>query len=159
MSLTRRRFLGTASLSALASAALPTVFAQTIAPWKDDPFKLQNLDILANASEETFKPFIGESFAMIQGGRRLDSLTLLAVTPAAPPPSASKSSDAGSPARRSGQTVISFSLSFQGSGASQPQGTYTLNKNGLGSFPLFLVPGGPGKAPQTYTAIFSLLVP
>ncbi|MDR3775209.1 MAG: hypothetical protein P4L26_17780 [Terracidiphilus sp.] len=159
MSLTRRRFIGTASLSALASAAFPTVLAQTIAPRKDDPFKQQNLDVLANASEETFKPYIGESFAMVQGGRRLASLTLLAVTPAAPPPSASKSSAAGSPPRRSGQTVRSFSLSFQGSGASEPQGTYTLNKNSLGSFSLFLVPGGPGKSPQTYTAVFSLLVP
>jgi len=159
MSLTRRRFIESASLTLLASAALPTAFAQRASGLKDDTFKLEDLTVLESASEERFKPLIGESFAVLQANRRLDSLTLLSVTAAAPPPPASKVLKAGRAARFPAQAVSSFSLRFQGSGASSlAQGTYTLKSDILGSFPLFLVPGGTDVSPHTYTAVFSLLM-
>ncbi len=167
MSLTRRRFLESASLTVLASAALPAAFAQSTHGLKDDPFSPEAADVLANASEETFKPLIGESFEVMKGGGRLDTLTLQEVNPAAFKPAASKPRAEGASAAESriaakapGQAVNSFALRFHGSGASTlPEGTYTVDNEALGSFPLFLAPTGPDSDPHRYTAYFSLLVP
>ncbi len=160
MSLNRRRFVESASLTLLASAALPTAFAQHISGRKGDPFNPENPDVLANASEENFKPFIGESFAVMKAGQRVDSLTLVEVTAAAPPPSASNAGTAPGLPRVPTPAVTSFSLRFRGLGASiLPEGTYTVKNRVLGSFPLFLSATGPATDPRRYTATFTLLVP
>lgn len=49
-----------------------------------------------------------------------------------------------------------FAVSFrQTSAVPLQQGTYTFTHQQLGTFPLFIVPGAPGKDTQTYVAIFN----
>jgi hypothetical protein len=157
MSLTRRRFIETASLTLLASSVLPAPFAQSLAGLKNSPFKPENLSVLDGVSVETFKPFIGESFAVTQDGREICSLTLLSVTSAttAPPSTVTR---VGIVPKPSSQLITSFSLRFRGSGAPLTQDTYTLDSDRLGSFPLFIVPAATGVTAPTYTATFTLLV-
>jgi hypothetical protein len=168
MILNRRRFLESASITMLGTAALPGAFAETVRGLGGNRLSGTNFAGLENASVELFQPLIGESFQVTQwGGVLLDRLTLLAATPFESPQTASRTGKANSAPKipasivsSSVPAVNSFGLRFQGSSASQfPQGTYTVTNQSLGSFALFLVPGGPGKSPQTYTAIFSLLVP
>ena len=159
MSLNRRRFLESASLALLANAALPAAFARRPSGLRDDPFSQENAEVLANASEETFKPFIGETFAVMQGSRRLESLTLLEVTNNEPAPSATRPRTVGRAPRAPEQAVKSFSLHFEGTGRPRlAQRIYAVENNRLGRFPLFLTPGNPEVSPQRYVASFSLLV-
>jgi hypothetical protein len=158
MSLTRRRFIEAASLTLLASTARPLALAQSISGSDRGTFCAEDVAVLNSLSEETFQAMIGESFAVLQGNRRLEYLTLLSVTSAATPKLESRLPRAGAPSRLPEQAIHSFSLHFQTSGRSLGQGTYTLNNESLGSFPLFFVPGGPGMSPNSYTATFSLLV-
>lgn len=159
MSVTRRRFIGAASLTLLASTARPIALAQSISGSDQGTFSAENIAVLDKASEEMFKPLIGESFEVLQGNRRLESLMLVSVTSGATPTVESRLPKAGRPSRSSEQTVNCFSLRFQSSGRSLGQGTYTVSNESLGSFPLFIVPGGPGMSPKSYTATFSLLAP
>ncbi len=158
MSLTRRRFLGTASLSLLAGAALPGVFAQRSPGRKDDTFSLENQAAIENASEETFKPLIGESFAVMKGRQQLESLTLTDVVKPEPVAASAKRPLPDRAPRYPAQQVASFSLRFQGSGSQQlPQGTYVLKSASLGSLSLFISPSDPKTNPHGYAAVFSLL--
>jgi hypothetical protein len=172
MSLTRRRFTQSASLSLLAGAAFPHAFAQSrsknVSKEDSDPFRPENLVAFNGVSMQTFVPLIGEKFAVTADNRSLGSMTLLAVTdlPTAPNP-AVKSNAAlpkiarpnavGLAPRPSFQIVTAFSLQFQGPGAAHPQGTYTISNASIGSMPLLLVPSGPGVSPSTCTAIFNFL--
>jgi hypothetical protein len=157
MSLTRRRFIETASLTMLATAALPAGLAQSAAKLSGTPFDPEKIAVLDGVSELTFKPFIGEGFAVIQANRKIGSLTLLSVTSAGSAPESPQAQSARSAPKHVGAPITSFSLRFKGSGAPLPQATYTLDQDSLGTFPLFLVPAGPGVNPQTYTATFTLL--
>jgi hypothetical protein len=170
MSLTRRRFIETASLTLLASAALPNVFAQTGHDPKDDTFDSDRLTIFYGVSPLTFKSLIGESFKVSSENRSLASWELLSVTeedptkPAAnmdgePVKSQAKLPIVGRQPKPSKQTSRIFSLRFQGRGTPLPQGTYTLHHDALGSFPLLVVPTRPAGSPMTYLAIFNLLNP
>jgi hypothetical protein len=165
MSLTRRRFIEAASLTLLAGAARPAVFAQTASSSKGGTFEEKNLAVLEDASEETFKPFVGERFTVTQGKQQFEPLTLKSVTKAEQSSSAtkamlsSKPAAAGSAASGSAkETTTGFALRFRGSGKPLSQGTYVLENHGLGSFALFIVPGGPKMNPNTYTATFNRLV-
>jgi hypothetical protein len=157
MSLTRRHFIETASLTLLASAACPTVFAQSASGAKDGTFSAENLSLLEDVTEETFKPYIGDSFAVSEGSRSMGSLVLHSVAPAPLPPSPPKQPMVGQVPPPSNQAVDGFSLQFKGSGTSLHQGTYTLKNTRLGNVSLFIVPGGQKTSPHTYTAVFSLL--
>lgn len=157
MSVTRRRFVEVASLSLLAGAALPAAFAQDGAGTKDEAFSSENLLALNDASQKTFERFIGERFAIRNTKQALGSLTLLSVEAAPPAPAPAKHM-VGRVPKASPKSLPGFWLRFQGSGGALPQGTYTFRNAGLGSFPLFIVPSGPGVTPHTYTAVFTLLV-
>jgi len=158
MSQTRRRFIESASLTLMASTVIPRVFAQSASTRKDDPFSQENSDVLANASEETFKPFIGETFAVMQAGRRLESLTLLDVTRNELAPPATKARAAERAPKPPEQAVKSFSLQFEGTGRPRlAQQIYAVENSRLGRFPLFLTPGNPEVSSQRYVASFSLL--
>ncbi len=159
MSLTRRRFIQTASLSVLASAACPAAFAQSKIEPKDDLFSPEHLTVFNGVSQQTFESLIGESFAVSDAGRSLGSLTLLSVAATTPAPDATKLPMVVRLPKPSQESLTGFSLRFQGSGAALEQGTYTLEQGTLGSFPLFIVPAGSGVKPPTYTAIFNLLRP
>jgi hypothetical protein len=159
MSLTRRRFIEAASLTLLASSAPAVAFAQSVSGLKQDAFSAEEVAMLDDISEETFTPLIGENFAVSKGNRLLGSLTLLSVASAEkpnPPSTLSKARNASKPPE---QTVNCFSVRFQSSGESLPQGTYTLTNASLGSFPLFIVPGSREMSPHSYTATFNRLAP
>lgn len=161
MPISRRRFVRSAALSALAGAALRTAWAQSGVASQDDTFKAENLVALNGLSMQSFQSLAGESFAVSSGNRALGSMTLLSVTAFALPATPSTKMHVlvvGPVPRTPAQTLSSFSVRFQGSGAALPQGTYTLANSSLGSFPLLLVPSGPGSSPNTYTAVFNLLM-
>jgi hypothetical protein len=147
VTVTRRNFLESATVTVLAGAVLPRVFAQS---------STGSSSFFDNISAETFKPFVGDKFSIAANGRSLGSLTLIAVTqePQAKPVTTS----AGSVSKSTALDLDTFTLRFRGSGAALPQETYTLSQLSLGSFPLFLVPGSSGGTP-TYTAVFSRLKP
>jgi hypothetical protein len=151
MSVTRRNFLSRATVTMLAGAVLPRVFAQS---GSESPASSSFFD---NISTETFKPFIGNKFRVALNGRSLGSITLIAVTQMPAPKPVTISAGAGSSS--SAPTLETFTLRFRGSGATLPQETYTLSQLSLGSFPLLLVPGSPGGSSPTYTAVFNLLKP
>jgi hypothetical protein len=159
MSLTRRRFIEAASLTLLASSAPAVAFAQSVSGLKQGTFSAEEVAVLDDISEETFAPLIGESFAVSQGNRRLEPLTLLSVTSAAKPNPPSTLSKARNTLKPPEQTVNCFSLRFKSSGESLTQGTYTLTNASLGSFPLFIVPGSRETSPHSYTATFNRLAP
>jgi hypothetical protein len=159
MSLTRRHFIESASLSLLATSVLRTGLAQSISGSQDATFNADNLSLLQDVTEETFKPYVGESFAVSQGNRRVGSLNLHSVTPAPAQPPASKLPMVGKMPPSSEQAINSFSLHFRGSGTPLPQGTYTFKNGSLGSVSLFIVPGDETTKPYTYTASFCLLIP
>ena len=164
MSLTRRRFLETASLTLVATTALPRAFAQPAGSLKADPFSPENQDFIENASEETFKPLIGESFAVMKGTDQVASLTLLSVAKPAPLAASDKQPSApvkvlAAPSPRIASAAITgFVLHFKSaSRQTLPQATYTLTNRSVGSFALFLTPSDPSLNPQEFAAAFSLL--
>ena len=109
MSLTRRRFVEAASLTLLAGAVRPVSFAQSISGPADDTFSAENVAALEGVSEETFKPFIGESFSIHQGNRKIESLTLRSVTSAPEAASESKLPTAGRTSKPVEQAVKTVS--------------------------------------------------
>jgi hypothetical protein len=153
MSLSRRGFIETASLSLLATTILPAALAQP----KNAIFSSNNMGLLAELTEQDFEGLIGGRFTVSGSNGSLGWLTLLSVTTAPPPASASKLRMVGHVPPLSTQKLTGFSLRFRGTGAALSQGTYTLEFSSLGSFPLFLVPSGPGVNPPSYTAIFNRL--
>jgi hypothetical protein len=164
MSLTRRRFIETASLTLLASTALPRAFAQRGPSLKSDPFSPEKQDLLQNVTEETFKPLIGESFAVMRGTTQVALLTLLSVDKSAPSaasekqPSAPGKPLAGPSPRVAATAITSFVLHFKSlSRQTLPQATYTVTSRSVGSFALFLTPSDPALNPHEYAAAFSLL--
>jgi len=157
MSLTRRRFIETASLSLLASAALPAAFAQRNSELMNETFSPDRLTVFNGVSLQTFQRLIGERFSVSSNGRSLGSLTLLSVTSSASAPAVAKITMTGRVPAPAQQVSSNFYARFQGSGATLPQDTYTLRNAGLGAFALFIVPSGPGVASPTYTAVFNLL--
>lgn len=150
MSLTRRRFIETASLSLLATTVLPAALASQ----KDQTFNSDGLALLDSLSRQTFEPYIGERFQVSDANV---SLVLLSVTAAPGPSEGAKLHMVGRVPKPSQQALTGFSLRFQGSGTPLKQGTYKLKNASLGTFPLFLVPSGPGVSPLRYTAVFNLL--
>jgi hypothetical protein len=164
MSLTRRRFLETASLTLVASTVLPRAFAERAGSLKADPFSPEKQDFLENATEETFKPLIGESFAVMQGTAQVASLTLLSVAKPAPVAASDKPRPeagrvlAGPSPRIAAAPITSFVLQFKSnSRQTLPQATYTLTSRSVGTFALFLTPSDPSLHPHEYAAAFSLL--
>ncbi len=158
MSLTRRYFIGSASLSLMATTVLRGAFAQRLLDAKETTFGDENLSLLNDATEQTFEPFIGDSFAVSQESRRFGSLTLHSVSSAPKPARAKKLPIVGKVPPSSSQGMNSFFLQFKGSGSPLQQGSYTFKNGRLGSISLFIVPGGEKSKPYTYTAAFCTLV-
>ena len=161
MTISRRHFLHTASLTVIAGTVLPGALAQSAQSLNDDRFNPDQLSILNRVSPLTFKPFIGEAFDATLAGEFKDRLILLAVNQPDPGKQETKVAGVrfvGPVPKPSQQATQNFSLHFQGSSAALKQDTYTMEHASLGSFPLFIVPAGPGAPSTTYTAFFSLLV-
>ena len=161
MSISRRRFVRSTALSALAGAALRSAWARPGMASKDVSFTPENLIALNGVSMRTFQSLAGENFTVSSGDRTLGAMTLLSVTEFAPPPAPPlkmRTLVAARVPRTATQSLSSFSVRFLGSGAALPQGTYTLANDSIGSMPLLLVPSGAGSSQNTYTAVFNLLM-
>lgn len=148
----RRNFLKIASLSAVATSFLPRGFALTA---QRAVAASADATVLLGLSAASFKPWIGSRFGLVDYSNAHLVLTSVneqlhsapvATTPRAGQPAASKQP----------MYTLGFSLRFQINGLSHPlkQDTYLLSHNGLGRFPLFLVPSGKS-ALSTCSAQFS----
>jgi len=157
MSITRRRFIETASLSLLASATLPAAFAQSNAVLEDVTFSQERLTIFSGVTAKFFQHLVGESFAVSSKGRPLGTLKLLSITTPETTQGAKKLAMVGRVPTTVQQTLTSFLMQFQGSGTALAQGTYTMRSAGTGIFALFVVPGDSGVTGPTYTAVVNLL--
>ena len=147
MSLSRRQFVYAASLSVVATAASPLLFAQG-AP---QTITNEGAATLATFSLGDFEGLIGDRFSVSLSGRSLGKVTLIAAFAAVPPRGAGKVA-----APVPGRALQCFSLRFQGAGGTLPQDTYLMEQSSLGAFPLFLVPEGPGGSNRpTYMAVFT----
>jgi hypothetical protein len=157
MSLSRRQFVYVASLSVFASASSPSLFAQDEAHEASKAFTEEGAAILGNLSLRDFELLIGDRFSISLSGRSLGKLTLIAATAIDPVKPSQMPHMAGQVAQpEPGRALAGFSLRFQGAGGTLPQDTYTMQQSGLGTFPLFLVPEGPGGSEHpTYLAIFT----
>jgi hypothetical protein len=156
MSLSRRQFVYVASLSMLASAASSTVFAEDEAGAASETFSEEGVATLGRLSVHHFEWLIGERFSISLDGRPLGKLTLIEATATEPPkPSHAPRLVGGLALSVQERALTGFSLRFQGAGGRLPQDTYTFQQGGLGSFPLFIVPEGPGSNRTTYLAIFT----
>lgn len=148
----RRNFLKIASLSAAATTVFPHAFALT-APRA--PAAGTDATVLIGLSAASFKPWIGSRFGLVDYSSAHLVLTNVdeqahSAAIAAPPV-------IGHPAHsREINYTVSFSLRFQIIGMARQlrQDTYLLSHNGLGRFPLFLVPSG-DSASSTCSAQFS----
>lgn len=164
---TRRHFLQSAVLSALAVNFPLSAFAQKLLNRSGRDFDPETLVIFNGISPQTFEPWIGSRFRMSLNNKPQGSLVLLSVDNAGPeastetkeePYRANTVSRSGPVPRLSNEPVITtFALHFQRTGNALPQGTYMLSHDWLGTFPLLLVPSGLSEAQSTCTAIFSLL--
>ena len=76
MSISRRRFVRTATLSALAGAALRSAWAKPGAAAADETFSPENLVALNGISMQTFERLAGESFTVSSGDRTLGTAVL-----------------------------------------------------------------------------------
>ena len=164
MKSTRRRFLAGAPWLSR-ELHWPDSMAQQSPKIRGVSFDPDSLSILKDASAQTFEPWIGSSFRISLDSRQLGSLVLVSVdeTGTKTPNSNDRWDSSAPPLNRivtqqgaAAPSMVTFSLHFQGSGKILPQDTYILSHDWLGTFPLFLVPSGPG-GKTAYTATFTLL--
>jgi hypothetical protein len=156
MSISRRRFLRAGSVAALAAAvplrsALLTNGQGSRKELDGNPVDRLPSDIangpLSYYTKSTFSLYLNSTFLMQAGALGTIEVRLTQV----------RDTTSGSVARQAGQEC--FSLLFQSSGRPVlPQGTYNIEHAALGSFALFLVPGGPDwTGRQSYVAIVNRL--
>ncbi len=148
----RRTFLKIASFSA-ATTFVPKGFALT-APHA--PTATADGTTLIGLSAASFRPWIGSRFGFVDYSGA--HLILLAVDEQAQPEAAPAAPKLVGRTRLHTEPIftISFALRFQivGMADQMKQNSYLLAHNGLGRFPLFLVPAA-GRSAKTCTAQFS----
>jgi hypothetical protein len=144
----RRTFLKIASLSAAVTAVAPTGFALTA---RRAPAVLSDSTVLIGLSAASFRPWIGSRFGLVDYSSGY--LELLSVDEQAEPTALPGA--VGGRSKHADYTV-SFALRFNivGIAGQLKQDTYLLSHNGLGRFPLFLVPSNDA-ATRTCSAQFS----
>jgi hypothetical protein len=159
MNPTRRYFLQAAALAALTSKLPPVAFGQQHPKSQSEVMDDESLSIFDGISPDTFEQWIGSSFRMSLKGKQVDTVVLISVKKIGSPEIASNPRTAHMVGTKAAArpSISGFSLRFRGTGNVLPQDTYTLTHNWLGTFPLFLVPSGPGTKQSTYTATFNLL--
>jgi len=161
MNPTRRSFLQKAAVSVLASTLTRFAVAQRSFQTQSETMDDESLSIFDHVSIETFEQWIGSSFQLSRKGKQLDTLVLVSVKKPNSPETSNKTATfriiGKIPNNSSAPPLSTFSLRFRGTGSELPQDTYTLTHSWLGSFPLFLVPSGTGRARSTYTATFNVL--
>lgn len=144
MSISRRKFLRAGTLVAL-SAALPiSVFGQNPKDRDGNPLDSQP-DPLANYTRSAFSSYLNSIFQLYTGY----SVVEVALT---------EVKDLMPAGARAANGRECFSLLFRGGSVALRQNTYLVKHPSLGSFQLFLVPGGPDdNGAQSYVAIINRL--
>jgi hypothetical protein len=125
-----------------ASVAVPTNgAAQEAIGGSGSPRHGGGADLLT-MTPDTFKPLIGNVFLV---GTETSAFIPVVLTSVKESPTAGTS-----------RATDAFTLSFRSLpiAGPLPQGTYTFRHAELGSFPLFIVPSGPG-APRSNSAVFN----
>jgi hypothetical protein len=147
MSISRRKFLKAGTLVAL-SAALPiSVFGQNPKDRDGNPIDQQPTqpDPLAYYTRSAFSSYLNSIFQLYTGYSVVE-VALVEVKDLMP---------AGATTANGREC---FSLLFRGGSVALPQNTYQVKHPSLGSFQLFLVPGGPDdNGAQSYVAIINRL--
>jgi hypothetical protein len=146
MSISRRKFLRASTLVAL-SAALPiSVFGQSRKEKDGNPSdQLPTPDPLGNYTRSSFASYLNSIFQLYTG----ESVVEVALT------EVKDLMPAGATAANGREC---FSLLFRGGSVGLPQNTYLVKHPSLGSFLLFLVPGGPDdNGAQSYVATINRL--
>ena len=150
MSVSRRKFLRAGTIVAL-SVGLPLkALGQKVSkdldgnPF-DHPLPEIPYDPLSYYTRSAFTAYLNSTFRVQTGDLETVEVTLARVTDLQPDRSASFD----------GREC--FSLVFQGGGVSLPQYTYAIDHDALGSFQLFLVPGGGLDNGEAYVAIVNRL--
>jgi hypothetical protein len=146
MTITRRKFLRAGALVAV-SAAVPLKSVLVVAgqearqtEFGGSPVPLRSQDPLAYYTRSAFSSHLNSIFRLHTGYSTVD-VTLVRVTDLAPEVSKAET----------GKEC--FSLLFVGESVALPQNTYLVEHQSLGSFRLFLVPGGPDQhGAQSYVA-------
>ncbi|HEY1806687.1 MAG TPA: hypothetical protein VGG45_19610 [Terracidiphilus sp.] len=160
MPVSRRKFLGTASLTLLGTTVVPSALAEIGGAQTDDRFSPDHMKALIGATSARFKPLIGDNFTVTAPDGARYSWKLINVTDAESAIEPEEGPASFHPASRPKSVqATSFTLTFRGAGDTLPQETYTLEHESLGTFPLFVVPSGPEETPPRYSATFSLLAP
>jgi hypothetical protein len=155
MSVTRRGFLQSATLTMLGGAVLPASHSESQASSQGETFRPESLVAFNGISQQTFQRLVGERFTVSSGVRTLGAMTLISVTDLAPhKPAAKNPRMVGRLPQPSSQHFTGFAVRFKGTAPALSQGTYTLRNPSVGELPLLLVPAGPGATPNTYTAVF-----
>jgi hypothetical protein len=158
MSVTRRGFLQSATLTMLGGAVLPASLSLSQASSQGQIFRPESLVGFNGISQHTFERLVGERFTVSSGVHSLGAMTLISVTALAPHNSAAKTLRmVGRLPQPSSQHFTGFAVRFRGTAPALSQGTYTLRNPSVGELPLLLVPAGPGATPDTYTAVFGFL--
>jgi hypothetical protein len=150
MDASRRSFL-VAGQTLLALAAMPVKFFGAAA----SSFAWSKAAQLALLTRETFLPLLNSSFAVRSGLLTTTWLSLLSVEDMnqKPPAPAIPMAVQPSAAKTVPPKVDTFALRFHLIGEPLRQGTYELEHDSLGRFPLFIVPSGTA----TYVAVISHL--
>ena len=163
MSVSRRRFFQSVTLSFLGSVGVPSLLSQVSVRFggtlRDAPLPPDNQIAFGGLTQLTLQRLVGESFAVSADGSSFGPITLIAVSAlATPKPVLQRIPLVGRVPGPSSQKITGFTARFEGLAEALPQGTYTLTNQSLGSIPLLLVPSQPGLSVTTYTAVFSFLV-
>jgi hypothetical protein len=152
MIVSRRNFLVTGQ-TLLAAAVLPRKFFGAVASSGFGSSEGANLDAF---TKDTFLPLVNSTFAVGSDSTTKAYFTLLSVedmNSETPMPDASVTVPPIQ-ANTAPPMIDTFVLHFYATGDTLEQGTYELEHDTLGRFPLFVVPAGP----SLYTAVISHLL-
>ncbi|HVS82719.1 MAG TPA: twin-arginine translocation signal domain-containing protein [Pyrinomonadaceae bacterium] len=149
MSITRRKFLKAGTLVALSAAIPLKAMGQQIPKGNDgnpiDQSKDIAADPLSHYNRSAFSSYLNSIFRLYTGYSTID-VALVEVKDLMPW------------AAKAQNGAECFSLLFRGGNVALPQNTYRIEHPSLGTFQLFLVPGGPDdNGAQSFVAIINRL--
>lgn len=138
MAISRRTFLGRSSVFSLAAAFPLSLHARHNAA-VSATLDTSRIDLLGRLTSESFSKNLNTSFEIQVSALNIQELELIEVSK-----------------QKVHRGTESFDVLFRGKKESQfTQGTYMINHNRMGSFPVFVVPVGNPENGAFYQAVFS----
>jgi len=137
MTISRRKFLGRSSVLSVAALLPLTVRARANA---GSSSLANGLELLGRLTRESFAENLNTTFEVQVSAMNIQQLELISVSK-----------------KTRSKHYEMFDLVFAGKGNQFGQGTYLVEHRVLGSFPMFVVPIGSGKAGASYQAVFTRL--